>query len=182
MRARTGIAILVSLPLSLGPGVAQDAVEEPGGYRFEPYRAPTPSSLAGATTIDAAGAARLWREGGALFVDVMPRDAKPPNLPAGTIWRDRRRSNIPGSVWLANTGYGALSVETESYFREALAELTEGSADRPLVFYCERQCWMSWNAAKRAVSLGYRQVHWFPDGTQGWSEAGLPLAEAQPFP
>jgi rhodanese-related sulfurtransferase len=39
---------------------------------------------------------------------------------------------------------------------------------------------MSWNAAKRAVSWGYTDVLWYPDGTDGWQEAGLPLAEARP--
>jgi PQQ-dependent catabolism-associated CXXCW motif protein len=42
------------------------------------------------------------------------------------------------------------------------------------------ECWMSWNAAKRAVALGYARVHWYPDGTDGWAAAGLPLAEARP--
>jgi rhodanese-related sulfurtransferase len=41
---------------------------------------------------------------------------------------------------------------------------------------------MSWNAAKRALAYGYRNVAWFPDGSDGWQEAGLPLAEAQPAP
>jgi rhodanese-related sulfurtransferase len=41
---------------------------------------------------------------------------------------------------------------------------------------------MSWNAAKRAVSLGYTAVAWYPDGTDGWREAGLPLSEATPAP
>jgi len=40
---------------------------------------------------------------------------------------------------------------------------------------------MSWNAAKRALAYGYRNVAWFPDGSDGWQEAGLPLAEATPM-
>jgi PQQ-dependent catabolism-associated CXXCW motif protein len=124
----------------------------------------------------------MWRAGASLFIDVMPRDAKPANLPAGTVWRDRRRDNIPGSAWLANVGYGALSDEMQAYFRRSLEELTGGDAGRVLVFYCDSQCWMSWNAGKRAIALGYARVHWYPDGTQGWTAAGLPLAEATPRP
>ena len=41
---------------------------------------------------------------------------------------------------------------------------------------------MSWNAAKRAISYGYSNVHWYPEGTDGWAEAGLPLAGAEPVP
>jgi rhodanese-related sulfurtransferase len=41
---------------------------------------------------------------------------------------------------------------------------------------------MSWNAAKRALALGYKNVAWYPDGTDGWEAAGLPLQEAKPEP
>jgi PQQ-dependent catabolism-associated CXXCW motif protein len=179
MRRRISVALIFALAAS---AALAETVEEPGGYRFEPYRAPTPASLAGATTIDTALAEQMWRAGSALFIDVMPRDARPASLPAGTVWRDRRRDNIPGSVWLANVGYGALSDEMDAYFRRSLQELTGGDAGRVLVFYCDRDCWMSWNAGKRAIALGYRRVHWYPDGTQGWVAAGLPLAEAAPRP
>jgi len=40
---------------------------------------------------------------------------------------------------------------------------------------------MSWNAAKRAIALGYT-VAWYPDGTDGWQDAGLPLSVAVPVP
>jgi PQQ-dependent catabolism-associated CXXCW motif protein len=175
-------ALAALLFFSLSVVLKAGEVEEPAGYRLEPYRAPTPRSLTGATTLDTRAAERMWREGSALFVDVMPRDAKPANLPAGTLWRDRRRDNIPGSVWLANVGYGALSDEVESYFRRSLEALTAGDHSRALVFYCQMHCWMSWNAAKRALALGYARVQWYPDGTEGWAAAGLPFAEAQPHP
>jgi rhodanese-related sulfurtransferase len=41
---------------------------------------------------------------------------------------------------------------------------------------------MSWNAAKRALSIGYNNVAWYPDGTDGWQAAKLPLREAKPAP
>ena len=41
---------------------------------------------------------------------------------------------------------------------------------------------MSWNAAKRILSYGYRRVAWYPDGTDGWERVGLPLSESQPEP
>jgi hypothetical protein len=41
---------------------------------------------------------------------------------------------------------------------------------------------MSWNAAKRAMSMGYAHVAWFPDGTDGWQKVDLPMTEAQPEP
>jgi rhodanese-related sulfurtransferase len=41
---------------------------------------------------------------------------------------------------------------------------------------------MSWNAAKRVLAMGYSHVIWYPDGTDGWQEEGLPLEDVQPMP
>ena len=43
----------------------------------------------------AADAKALWREGKAVFFDVMPYTPKPAGLPAGTIWREQVRKDIP---------------------------------------------------------------------------------------
>ena len=39
---------------------------------------------------------------------------------------------------------------------------------------------MSWNAAKRALALGYTRVAWYPEGTDGWAADGLPLEARTP--
>jgi rhodanese-related sulfurtransferase len=39
---------------------------------------------------------------------------------------------------------------------------------------------MSWNAAKRALEMGYSNVAWYPDGIDGWAFADLPLQESTP--
>ena len=156
--------------------------EEPAAYRTSDYRSPVPTTLHGAKVIDTEEAARTWREHSAVLIDVLPRPVKPEKLPAGTIWRDLVRKSVPGSAWLPNVGYGVLPVAVEQYFASRLQSLTGGDKAHALVFFCERDCWMSWNAAKRAVAMGYRNVSWFPDGTDGWQEAGLPLAESQPVP
>jgi PQQ-dependent catabolism-associated CXXCW motif protein len=49
-----------------------------------------------------------------------------------------------------------------------------------VVLYCLADCWMSWNAAKRALAIGYSNVAWYREGTDGWVAAGLPLEEATP--
>jgi PQQ-dependent catabolism-associated CXXCW motif protein len=153
---------------------------EPDGYRTDQYRAPTPATLRGARVLDTDAVARLWHDKAALFIDVMPRDAKPANLPAGTLWRDKKRDDIPGSVWLPNVGYGVLNAQVDGYFRGGLESLTEGRHDAPLVFYCQTECWMSWNAAKRALEYGFSNVAWYPGGSDGWAKAGLPLEAAVP--
>ena len=156
------------------------AVEEPAGYRMADYRAPVPATLNGARVATTAEVEKLWHSGEAALLDVMGRPQKPADLPAGTIWRDPVRKDIPRSLWLANVGYGALTPETTAYFRQALEEISQGAKDRPLVFYCMADCWLSWNAARRAVEWGYSAVLWYPDGADGWEKAGLPLAENQP--
>jgi PQQ-dependent catabolism-associated CXXCW motif protein len=176
--SRVALALACVLLVS-GVGRGEN-VAEPDGYRTEDYRAPTPATLTGAHVLTTAQAEAVWRSGDAVFVDVMPRPPRPANLPPGTIWRDRPRANIPGSLWLPDTGYGALAAVTEAYLRDNLARATAGRADKLLVFYCLKDCWMSWNAAKRAMAMGYANVAWYPDGTDGWADAGLPLEPATP--
>ena len=159
---------------------AASAVPEPSGFRMDDYRSPTPASLSGATVVDTAAAKRLFETKAAVFIDVLPRAPKPKGLPAGTVWHPKPRSDIPGSVWLVDTGYGALPPAMEAYFRDGLARATCGDKTKPLLFYCLRDCWMSWNAAKRAIAAGYSGVLWYPEGTDGWTAAGLPLEPREP--
>lgn len=175
------LAALVAICLASAP-VAAAGVPEPDGYRMEEYRAPVPATLAGATVLDTAAAEALWKSGEAIFIDAMPRPVKPPNLPAGTIWHDKPRTSIARSHWLINTGYGKLSPEADAYFESRLAALTKDDKRAPLVFFCEPECWMSWNAAKRALSLGYTAVSWYPGGATEWAAAGLPTTAAVPEP
>jgi PQQ-dependent catabolism-associated CXXCW motif protein len=178
---RAAVATLGLFALVGGIAWAQQTPPEPSGYRMNDYRGPTPATLAGARVVTTAEAAELSKTGAA-FVDVLPYAPRPANLPPGTIWREKPRMDIPGSVWLPDTGYGALAAVTEKYFRDGLARATGGDARRWLVFYCLKNCWMSWNAAKRALSIGYKNVAWYPNGTDGWQAAKLPLREARPAP
>jgi PQQ-dependent catabolism-associated CXXCW motif protein len=70
----------------------------------------------------------------------------------------------------------------QAYFKDGLQRVTGGDPAKSVVIFCLRDCWMSWNAARRARAMGYINVIWYPDGTDGWSEAGLPLQEVQPVP
>jgi PQQ-dependent catabolism-associated CXXCW motif protein len=173
---------IVALLLLMIPAHAQENPPEPEGYRTDNYRAPVPATLAGARVLATAEAEAIWRAGKATFVDVLPRPPKPQNLPEGTVWRDKPRPNIPGSVWLPDTGYGTLAAATEDYLREGLARATGGDKAKQVVIYCQADCWMSWNAAKRTLSYGYSNVAWYPDGTDGWQRANLPVEESQPQP
>ncbi len=160
-----------------GPGLPP----EPETYRLEEYRAPTPATLDGQQGLTTAEAKALWKSKDAVFIDVLPHVPRPPNLAPGTVWREKPREDIPGSIWLPDTGYGELAAKTEAYLRRGLGEATDGHLGRKIVFYCLKDCWMSWNAAKRAKTLGYTKVLWYPGGTEGWAAAGLPLEPRNPF-
>jgi PQQ-dependent catabolism-associated CXXCW motif protein len=175
-------ATIVALLILTVAARAQENPAEPEGYRTDNYRAPVPATLAGARVLATEEATAIWRAGKAVFIDVLPRPPKPQNLPEGTVWRDKPRLNIPGSIWLPDTGYGALAAATEDYLREGLVRASGGDRAKQLVIYCQADCWMSWNAAKRALSYGYSNVAWYPDGTDGWQRAGLAVEESQPVP
>ena len=182
-RGLLGLVLVSALSGSAVTGVQSgEVVPEPAGYRTEDYRAPTPAGLAGARVVSTDEAERLWQDKAAIFVDVLPRPPRPPNLPPGTIWRARPRHDIPGSIWLPDTGYGKLAPVTEDYLRQGAARVSLGNRAMLLVVYCQANCWMSWNAAKRILSYGYSNVAWYPDGTDGWERANLPMVEAQPEP
>lgn len=156
------------LLLALAAPAFAEVPPEPEGYRGPPYAAPVPATLAGAEVADDARAAELHAAGEAVFVDVMPRDVKPADLPEGTIWRDKPRDSIPGAIWLPNTGFEMLAPAEEAYLQAGLEHATGGDLAKPLVIFCRAECWMSWNVAKRALGYGYGQVIWYPNGPEGW--------------
>lgn len=159
-----------------------DYAPEPEDYKTTAYRSPVPKTLKGATVLSDEQAKKLWDEKKTVFIDVLPRAPKPPNLPKGTVWRDKKRENIPGSVWLVNVGYGVLAEPVKKYFTSNLERLTGGDKSKSILFYCLNNCWMSWNAAKRAVEWGYTDVKWYPRGTDGWTEIGGKLERNEPVP
>ena len=175
---RTGL-VLLGLAIAL-PAAAE--APEPSDYRMDNYRAETPATLKGATVVDAKQLHDLMTEEAVVVIDVLPQPPRPPELPATTLWHPPARHNIPGSIWLANVGFGGLSTEMDTYFRKALQSVSLGDKGRKLAFYCEAKCWMSWNAAKRAVEYGYRSVYWFPGGMQDWTAAGYPTLLSAPVP
>jgi PQQ-dependent catabolism-associated CXXCW motif protein len=149
---------------------------------MDDYRAPTPQTVVGAIVLDTEGAHRLWASGEAVWIDVLPAPRRPAALPASALWMPLPHRHIPGSLWLPDIGRGALNPSLEAYFRDHLSAATAARHDRPVVLYCLADCWMSWNAAKRAASWGYTRVYWYRDGTDGWEAAKLPLADAEPVP
>jgi PQQ-dependent catabolism-associated CXXCW motif protein len=192
--SRAVIICLLTIGASVGPHAADVAISstssqavphpppEPDGYRTDHYRSPVPLTLKGARVLTDREAMKIWSAKSAIFIDVYPHPPKPPNLPAGTLWRETTHQSIENAVWLPNVGYGVLSQASDAYFRRNLENLTHGDKAKQLVFFCLRNCWMSWNAAKRALSYGYTNVDWYRDGTDGWQEAGGLIDDVRPLP
>jgi PQQ-dependent catabolism-associated CXXCW motif protein len=127
---------------------------------------PTPASIPGAQVITTKGLLGLVQQKSTPYFlfDVL---GGPEVLP-----------NAMPAVWLAQPG--DFRDQTQQQMTQMFAQGTGGRKDIPLVFYClSTQCWMSYNAALRAVNAGYTNVLWYRGGIEAWKAAGLPTQPAQ---
>jgi len=148
------------------------------GYRITLYRSPTPERIDGAQIVGTERLQVLLQQNPKpILIDVYRRQWL-----QGRFIEDEPHANLPGSHWLANTGDGELAPRWMEYFALNLRTLSDGRQDSPLVFYCRADCWLSWNAIKRASALGYSHLYWYRDGLDAWLAAGLPVEPAQPEP
>jgi PQQ-dependent catabolism-associated CXXCW motif protein len=127
---------------------------------------PTPTSIPGGRVIGTRDLVALLNAGnkGALVFDVLGSDERLPGaLPAAAAHQS-----------------GSFDDAVQRGFGQALERVSQGQRDRPMVFYCASiQCWMSYNAALRAIRLGYRQVLWYRGGIEAWKAAQQPVQTAQ---
>jgi len=166
----------VKLPLLLAmlamatPAAAD--VPEPATYRMDHYRAPVPETVHGATVVHTASLPGLIARLHPALIDVLPAPQPPPDSRPGLPRMPLPHKDIPGSLWLPDVGRGAITPQLEAWFQKKLAEATHGDRNAPVVIYCLSNCWMSWNATKRAVAAGYAHAYWYPEGADGWEAAG----------
>lgn len=152
------------------------------GYRTSHYQGALPPYVPGAERVDLKTVKSHFENKSALFLDVMAHTGTGPD-PIDGYWRlSKPRKNIPGSVWLADVGTGTLTNEMQHYFQSNLEELTGGDKSKPVIMYCTAGCWMAWNAVKRAATWGYTNLLWFPEGSDDWAQANLPLVDSVPIP
>ncbi|HUB49892.1 MAG TPA: rhodanese-like domain-containing protein [Acetobacteraceae bacterium] len=178
---RLAALLLLALTAAVPAAAAEpEHAPEPQGYWLGPIHGPVPATIAGGTVLDTAALAHLLAGGGVVLIDVAEAPHRPVGLPAGTIWLPPPHRVIPGSVWIPEIGRGVIAAPFAVWFQARLAALTAGNRDTRIVVYCHPRCWMSWNAAKRAIDDGYRAVFWYPDGVEGWEQAGHATAAAEP--
>lgn len=80
---------------------------------------------------------------------------------------------------------GSFDDQTQREFGQYLQQVTQGSKARPLLFYCQNpQCWMSYNAALRAIHMGFSNVLWYRGGIEAWQQVQAMSAapQQQQFP
>jgi PQQ-dependent catabolism-associated CXXCW motif protein len=84
-----------------------------------------------------------------------------------------RKDTVPGSIYIGNAGaFGTFEDKQQKELKEELANLTNNNLNMPLVFFCAGvKCWESYNAALRAINLGYSKVYWYRGGISSWHEA-----------
>jgi PQQ-dependent catabolism-associated CXXCW motif protein len=156
--------------------------EEPVDYWTGPINGPVPKTITGGTVIGTAELRGLLERGDIVLVEVSNAPRRPEHLAPGAPWLPKPHVVIPGSVWVPGAGMGEIDPELDSAFRQRLAKATDGDFARRIVIYCHERCWLSWNAARRAIRYGYRSVFWYPEGIEGWRAAGLEttVSEAPP--
>ncbi|HEX8445540.1 MAG TPA: rhodanese-like domain-containing protein [Sphingomonas sp.] len=145
------------------------AVPEPEGYWSGVMAGRTPATLRGAQVVDLDGLDRVLATPGAVLIDVSPNPPRPAGLTVGAYWAPLHRS-IPGSHWLPGAGGADLNPARAGRLAAMVSGWTGGDHQRPVVVFCHPQCWASWNAGRRLVTLGYSRIHWFPGGIEAWQE------------
>lgn len=134
------------------------------GYRSKNYRSPTPTETSFATVVDAEDILKLSKENENLvIVNVVPLD-----MDGSTFIQAKPHEGIVNSIWLPNVGYGQINEMTKNYLVENLNLAMNNNNDTVFVFYCKIDCWMSWNAARRASLLGFKNISWYKNGIETW--------------
>ena len=181
---RQNVLLILALMVCPAPALTADETtfDPATGYRIAHYRAAVPATVPGGTRIDLEKLDALAKAG-AVLLDVMPSEGAGPD-PATGAWRlSRPHQTIPGATWVPDVGRGKISAEFESYFKANLAKLSGGEKGKPIILFCQSDCWMAWNAVQRAASFGYTSLYWFPEGTDGWVEWGdRKLVPVEPVP
>lgn len=155
-------------------------VPEPEGYWSGPINSPVPATLAGGKVVHAAEVAQLIETKSPFIIDASNMPTRPEGMAADAPWLPLPHEAIPGSVWIPNIGEATISDNVDELLHARLLDGTDEDYDRLVIVYCHEQCWLSWNAAKRIISYGFRNVHWFPEGIEGWRAAGYKTEVVRP--
>ena len=157
------VTFLTCAPLAAQSHAEEDSdagVAASASLRSANWSAPTPLTIPGARRLMTEELrAMLWRGEPPLLFDVLGGET---------------HDSLPGAIWLPGAGRGrSFTDEVQRQLARVLEQTAQGSRSRALVFFCaSKACWLSYNAALRAVQLGYTQVYWYRGGIDAWLAAG----------
>lgn len=136
----------------------------PQPYLQDNVGSPTPLSIPGGTMVTTAA-----------VVDAMNKHVQ--FLLIDALDAPGHRS-IPSAYDFGYAGRGGdFEDRVQQQLWQELSSLTNRRPDYPLVFFCQgSRCWESYNAALRAIHMGFSNVYWYRGGLAAWQSAGLPLA------
>ncbi len=131
-----------------------------------PMHGPTPNSIPGGRLV-------TTRE----IVDLVQRTQGDRNTAPRSFDILGSPERLPGALLAVPAGQpGSFDDATQREFGQFLQGVMQGRKDLPMIFYCaSTQCWMSYNAALRAIRLGYSKVLWYRGGVEAWKYARLPF-------
>ena len=121
--------------------------------------APTPTQIPGGQLITTEGLIPLMQGAAGTPIVILDVLGSPQQLPRA----------FP-AVFAAQGGN--YNDATQQQLAQMLMQLTNGNRQIPIVTYCQGpHCWMSYNAALRAIKLGYTNVLWYRGGLEAWAQA-----------
>lgn len=129
-----------------------------------PTHAPTPTRLQGGLVVTTGALYQLLRSG-------------EPVITADVLGSPRLIEGTAGTYSVPNYGQGgSFNDYIQQDFVSGLREVTGGNRSIPIVFYCQgTYCWLSYNAALRAIAAGHQSVMWYRGGLESWQAGKLPL-------
>lgn len=158
----------MAMPASMGSGEAQDfGVAATRQLRpSQQLHGPTPTSIPGGKVIGTRQLSEMLQRGQDNVL-LLHAYGAPEHLPGAQ------------AVAPASQG-GRFDDQVQREFGQYLRQASGGDTARILVVYCAGpQCWGSYNAALRAIHMGFHNVYWYRGGIEAWGQAGLPLQDAR---
>jgi PQQ-dependent catabolism-associated CXXCW motif protein len=133
--------------------------------QLQQVHGPTPTALTGGRVVTTPELISMLQSGQrVVLVDVLPGP----------------HPTIPGALMLPDAGFGqSFDDQVQQQLKAALDQAMAGNPATPVIFFCQGpQCWLSHNAALRAIKLGFANVGWYRGGIEVWAGLGLPTQQA----
>ncbi len=92
------------------------------------------------------------------------------------VWIDVHPTTIPSANRLPTAGQGTMDGQARTELWRALKKLSGGNFNDAIVFFGrDAKDWEGYNAALRAIDIGFDKVYWYRGGIEAWTAAHQPL-------